>query len=366
MLATGEQVMTYSSTFFTNIGLPADLSQEDFAARIDDLIPDLLVGGLINSDTRDALVQNFDATPDLEVAQAKINHIFNSKTAYHEIKCAKSGAIICQILELHKVESLNALASDARKFLLLYIASKGDFDFPCLREDTSALPFHRNEFNVLFQWNTADDKQKEVIKSTYAPSIDEPAPNGHEYNSHTSATLDPDGFYSKVEEYGILREALTETRIKWRFLLLYRILENGYIRNLLETVQQNIFFNPKDTLNKAADSLQNEFSQLTALIDKNGLGDHFESIRKTLYNRKATNSFLAALHEKLEKDPRCKGKKGPHQGAFIVYQIRCSIVHAGEMSIFFDKYPDAAAGLQELYGYFDTAVFQYLGFRFKP
>ncbi|WP_155629260.1 hypothetical protein [Burkholderia territorii] len=358
--------MPYSATFLDILGLTSTSSRDAFIARLDDLIPDSLLGGLINSETRDTLIDNFESTLDLEVGKSKINLVFTSKTSYHEVKCAKTGTQACQILELHKVSSVDALVSDARKLLILYIAITGDMKFPFLLEDVSAPPFHRDDFNVLFLWGVVDDKKKELIRSTYSPSVDEPTANGNEYNPHTSATLDPDGFYSKVEEFGILREALSETRIKWRFLLLYRILENGYIRNLLESIQSNIFFNPKDTLIKATDSVQNEFLQLTALIDKNGLGEHFDAIRKAVYKGKSGNKFLEALQNKLESDPRAKKQKPAHQGAFIVYQIRCSIVHAGEMSIFFDKYPDATIGLQSLYEHFDTAIFKYLGFSFKP
>ncbi|WP_431823121.1 hypothetical protein [Burkholderia sp. F1] len=358
--------MSYSAIFLDALGLSSESSRDVFTTRLDDLIPESPLGGLINSETRDVLIDNFESTPDLEVGQSKINPFFTSKTSYHEVKCAKTGGLTCQILELHKVNSVDALVSDARKLLLLYIAITGDLKFPFLLEDVSESPFHRDEFNVLFLWGVVDDKKKELIRSTYSPSVDEPVASGNEYNPHTSATLDPDGFYSKVEEFGILREALSETRIKWRFLLLYRILENGYIRNLLESIQNSIFFNPKDTLIKASDSVQNEFSQLTALIDKNGLGEHFDAIRKAVYKGKTSNKFLEALQDKLDSDSRAKNQKSAHQGAFIVYQIRCSIVHAGEMSIFFDKYPDAAIGLQSLYDHFDTAVFKYLGFSFKP
>lgn len=356
--------MAYSERFLDFLELPGDTDAESFNNRLEEIIPDTPLSGLISNQTKQTLIDNFDQPLTFTTKITVPNTTFSNRSAYHEIRSSTNGDLICRVLELHKIGSFSELASDGERLLLLYIAHEGFTDFPFL--DPSGLgntpPFKTQNFNVIFEWTSQNSKEVDFISSVYAPSFT-PLIAKTDYNTHATLSLNSNGFYKKLEDFSILNEAISESRIKWRFLLLYRILENGYIRNLLEVIQNNIFFKPKDTLSKATETLANEYSQLTNLVEQNGLTPIFERIQRATHNTR--NLYLGAIKAKLEQDPRAKNSKPFQKGAFIIYQIRCSIVHAGEMSIFYDKYPDAEAGLHELYDLFDSAVFKYLGVEYQ-
>ena len=355
--------MAYSDIFLDILELSTGADAESFNNRLDEVIPDTPLNGLINNQTKQALIDNFDKPLRFTTKLTVPNTTFSNRSAYHEIHSSTSGDLICRVLELHKISNFSELASDGERLLLLYIAYEGFTDFPFLNSSVLGdTPFKTNNFNVIFEWMSQGDKEEEFIYSLYAPSF-VPLITKNNYNAHAVLSLNSSGFYTKLEDFSILNEAISESRIKWRFLLLYRILENGYIRNLLEVIQGNIFFKPKDTLSKATETLANEYSQLTNLVEKNGLTAIFEKIQRATHTTR--NSYLSAIKEKLDQDSRAKNSKPFQKGAYIIYQIRCSIVHAGEMSIFYDKYPDAEAGLHELYDLFDSAVFKYLGVEYR-
>lgn len=355
--------MAYSEIFLDFLELPLETDLESFSNRLEEMIPETPLSGLISNQTKQTLIDNFDRPLKFTKKITVPNTTFSNSSAYHEIH-STNGNLICRVLELHKISSFSALASDGEQLLLLFIAHEGFSDFPFLDPSGlgNALPFHNSNFNVIFEWAEQNPKEIDLISSIYAPSFT-PLVAHTDYNTHATISLNPNGFYTRLEDFSILNEAVSESRIKWRFLLLYRILENGYIRNLLEVIQQNIFFKPKDTLAKATDTLTNEYSQLTNLVEQNGLIALFEKIQRATHNTR--NLYLGAIKEKLEQDSRAKNGKPFQKGAYIIYQIRCSIVHAGEMSIFYDKYPDAESGLHELYDLFDNAVFKYLGVEYK-
>lgn len=356
--------MAYSEKFLEFLDLSTDSDIESFANRLEEIVPDAPLNGLINNQTKQDLIDNFNHDLKFTTKVTLPNTTFSNRSAYHEIRSSTDNSLICRVLELHKISGFSELASDGERLLLLYIAHEGFVDFPFL--DYSGVgntsPFYTQDFNVIFEWVNESTKEVDFIYSIYAPSFT-PLVEKTDYNTHAILSLNSNGFYTKLEDFSILNEAISESRIKWRFLLLYRILENGYIRNLLETIQSNIFFKPKDTLSKAAETLANEYSQLVNLVEKNGLSLIFEKIQRAAHTTR--NQYLSAIKEKLDQDPRAKNSKPFQKGAFIIYQIRCSIVHAGEMSIFYDKYPDAEAGLHEVYDLFDGAVFKYLGIEFN-
>ncbi|CAN7660044.1 hypothetical protein [Pseudomonas sp. LjRoot263] len=356
--------MAYSERFLEFLELPVDTDLESFSNRLEEIIPETPLSGLISDQTKQTLIDNFDIALNFTTKITTPNTTFSNSSAYHEIHSSINGTLICRVLELHKISSFSALASDGERLLLLFIAQEGFTEFPFLAPSGpgNALPFQNSKFNVIFEWTDQSAKETDLISSIYAPSFT-PLVAHTDYNTHATVSLNPNGFYTKLEDFSILNEAVSESRIKWRFLLLYRILEHGYIRNLLELIQQNIFFKPKDTLTKATETLTNEYSQLTNLIEQNGLIPLFDKIQKATHH--TTNLYLGAIKEKLEQDSRAKNGKPFQKGAYIIYQIRCSIVHAGEMSIFYDKYPDAESGLHELYDLFDNAVFKYLGIEYK-
>lgn len=356
--------MAYSERFFNHIELAVDADVETFKSRLEEIIPEAPLSGLVNNDTKQALVDNFGRSLTFTTKNTVPNAAFSNGSAYHEIHSVASGSIICRVLELHKVTSFSELASDGERLLLLYLAHEGYFEFPFIESSGTnyGSPFQTQAFNVIFEWENATAKEADFIHSLYAPTVVSLVAKTN-YNDHATLNLSSNGFYTRLEDFSILNEAISETRIKWRFLLLYRILENGYIRNLLESIQANIFFKPKDTLARATETLANEYSQLTNLVEHNGLSQLFEKIQRATHN--TGNSYLGAIKEKMDQDPRAKNSKPFQKGAYIIYQIRCSIVHAGEMSIFYDKYPDAEAGLHELYDIFDSAVFKYLGVEYR-
>lgn len=160
-------------------------------------------------------------------------------------------------------------------------------------------------------------------------------------------------------------EAARETKIKWKFLGLYRILEFGYLSNVLEGIQRDFLADPTMAVGDATEALKNEFNQFRNLSQQCNLDNYFEALADEFKELVASNNkFACALERRLGKDQRLKNHPGPAaKGVLVTYSIRCAIVHAGEGSLLFDSYFDAKSGLNCLIKHLECAVLSYLGIR---
>lgn len=163
----------------------------------------------------------------------------------------------------------------------------------------------------------------------------------------------------------LFKIATNEQSIKWKFLGFYRILEFGYLSNVLEGIQQQFLKDPNSAINDASDALKNEFNQFRKLSKENGLDVFFENLEDSFKILvQSHNQFACALEVRAGKDARLKAHTGSAaKGILITYLIRCAIVHAGEGALLFESYPDAESALHGLQDNLELAVLNYLGIK---
>jgi len=158
-------------------------------------------------------------------------------------------------------------------------------------------------------------------------------------------------------------EAVSEIKIKWRYLALYRIFEHGYLLHVFDKLKADFFLSPKESLTAATNSLDSELNQLLALVKDVALDSHFAEIYdKFVTIKNAGNRFACALEHSYSKGEHYKVYKESKikQGVLVCYKIRCSIVHAGVSSPIFDSYPDAGACLEALVSSLEIAAIHFL------
>ncbi|MBU2828491.1 hypothetical protein [Acidithiobacillus ferriphilus] len=161
----------------------------------------------------------------------------------------------------------------------------------------------------------------------------------------------------------LFRIAVSESSIRWRFLGFYRIIEFGYLANLLSVINRDFLKNPAKAAASASEALKNEYDQFTILSQKIGLDPNFDSLLTEFDGLvRNANTFACALEHQMESDSRLKRHRGrAAKGVLVVYLTRCAIVHAGEGALLFESYRDAEFALSKLISPLESAVLLYLG-----
>lgn len=157
---------------------------------------------------------------------------------------------------------------------------------------------------------------------------------------------------------------------KYGFLELYRALEAVFLSMILVNLEANFHSDANRALKQASDSLGKERVQLANACSTLGLGDFATRIARSI-NRldPVGNNFAKDLHRTFDKDTSTK----PYQlqdsewmGAWYIYQLRCSIAHAGASGIVFEDYGNDATDLiEEVYSDMEKLVFGALGISFN-
>lgn len=357
--------MTYSNVLFERLEIEQPIDQDAFSSAIENKDLSDFFPHLEQEEVRAALIDGFSKEIQFEMLKSEKNLSFYNNIVSHEIKShdetIEYGTVVelHKIIELQKIDSTYAPPTAALQTILLYCAKSGDFSLPFFSDPTGLNPFDIEEDRVLFAWNRNEAQVKEIAETVYSiRKRKNPKPLDN-YKPDQTIKITPTS-NSTHDALEFTSAALAEERVKWRFLMLYRVFENGYLRNILEDIQSGIFLNAKDALNKATEGVQNEFKQFLHLVDKNNLSHHFEQISIILRNQK-TNNYLNAIWQEVETDNRSKKAKPYQKGVFAMYQVRCSIVHSGEKSVFYDKYTDSDSGLLDLIEEFEKSIFLYIG-----
>ena len=157
-------------------------------------------------------------------------------------------------------------------------------------------------------------------------------------------------------------EAVSEIKSKWRYLSLYRILEHGYLSEVFERLQAEFFRSPKESLQRALDSVKSEDAQFISLADSASLEREFEALFDEFKNAKtALNQFACAVHHSLQQSENLRTTEKWKHGVLVCYKIRCAIVHAGLSSPIIDAYPDGEACIDMLLPTFESIALKFLG-----
>jgi len=159
----------------------------------------------------------------------------------------------------------------------------------------------------------------------------------------------------------LLQEALGETRPRWRFIALYRILEAAYLVALKDAFARDFLRAPKVAVERVQGALGSEQKQFDQLVVQHDLIANFDEIRVVIEGLPA-NNFASAIKKRVDEPlAREAGAKRWRLGVGYTYQIRCSIVHAGQRDVVFDRYEDGDDALVALLPSLERAVFALLG-----
>lgn len=159
-----------------------------------------------------------------------------------------------------------------------------------------------------------------------------------------------------------IASSLRTAPLKFRFIELYRIIEARFISDVKARLLSRYDAEPIAALSDAMDALKSEFNQLTRLAE--GQKSEFEDLWITIDDFKKTgNKFSYALFRSIEVKGRAGGGKFLAAAA-LIYQIRCSIVHAGERDMIFEKFPDADGLLTEILPKMERIVMLLVGIDF--
>ena len=166
-----------------------------------------------------------------------------------------------------------------------------------------------------------------------------------------------------VKYKALFLEAVSEIKLKWRTLALYRILEHGYLTEIYQTIEARFFESPEETLKSAVKLVGSEVSQFIALVDSAALRDDAKLIYDEYEKmRMAGNRFAIALDRSMSQSGQVQQASAPWQkGVLVFYKIRCAIVHAGLSAPIFDSYSDGDALLENLLPLCESLVLNFLG-----
>lgn len=354
--------MTYNANFFEILEIQSCNSPDELREVLVTQDISQISFGMDSLSVIDFLAENFNTEINFEFKTIEPNATFFNDIAFHEAFQDGNAAASAVIIELRKISSIESSPTEILKHLLLYSAITGDFDFPVYKNENDLPPFQTEKGNVIFFWFSATERQKEVLKYIYAPEKNRNIVFAN-YRNDSIIKINQNGSYTRQKDLKMLSMAMSEENLKWRFLMLYRIFENGYLSSILEELTSSFFARPKDAINSAADQIKSELTQFSSLVERCNLNAHFEQIQTTAHRLRGTNSFISAISTKLDSVGR--GYPNFKKGVFIAYQFRCAIVHAGEKEFFYDQYPDAEDALVKIHDSFDRAVFDYLGFKFS-
>ena len=161
-------------------------------------------------------------------------------------------------------------------------------------------------------------------------------------------------------------EAVASGHPKWRFLSLYRILENAYLNNIKKALLDDFDKDAGRAVDDAKRKLQAEVNQLLDLVGANALDPEFQSFNAEFDALIAgSNQFAIALDRAAQADAlyRVDVLK---KAVVRFYKLRCSIAHAGTSSVIYEQLHDANAAMLRLLPSVELIVLKSLGISGLP
>ena len=151
----------------------------------------------------------------------------------------------------------------------------------------------------------------------------------------------PTRHFSEVQGR-LVFEAASVTHPKWRFLSLYRILENAYLRNIRETLLGDFDKDASKAVDDAKKKLSSEVNQLIDLMKSQQLGAQFIAFNVEFEAQLVQhNRYVTALDKNAETDANYRNQDVAVKAVVRFYKMRCSIAHAGTSSVIYEQLPDA-------------------------
>lgn len=171
-------------------------------------------------------------------------------------------------------------------------------------------------------------------------SVAPPSIAKHATNIHIGS---PTRCFSEVQGR-LVFEAASVTHPKWRFLSLYRILENAYLRNIREALLDDFDKDASKAVEEAKKKLSTEVNQLINLMRSQQLDTQFTAFNDEFETLLALrNKYITALDRNAESDSNYGNRDVAVKAVVRFYKMRCSIAHAGTSSVIYEQLPDANA-----------------------
>lgn len=141
-------------------------------------------------------------------------------------------------------------------------------------------------------------------------------------------------------------------RLKYRYIELFRILENLYIHEQYKYIVNNFLISPKKVVGEVSKNISGEIEQLLHISTIKEMQTAFEKIYQDIDNEvNRGNKFAKAVKEKLTYYTNTRNLKMEYQykkGGAMLYAIRCAIVHSGEIDIVYENFDDGDELLDQL------------------
>jgi len=139
-------------------------------------------------------------------------------------------------------------------------------------------------------------------------------------------------------------EAASVTHPKWRFLSLYRILENAYLKKIRDVLLDEFDKDASKAVEEAKKKLSSEINQLISLMNGQQLETQFIAFNDEFERQLAMhNRYVTALDKNAETDLNYGNKNLAVKAVVRFYKMRCSIAHGGTSSVIYEQLPDANA-----------------------
>lgn len=165
----------------------------------------------------------------------------------------------------------------------------------------------------------------------------------------SSITVKSSEVLNTLSKTKLLSEAVAETQPKWRFLSLYRIVENAYLTNIKKRLIQAYDTDAKSAIDEAKKSLQSEINQLVALAEENDLIPELSPFNVQFDSLLAKhNRFLYAIERSAMDESLYKAQETYKKAIVRFYKLRCSIAHGGTSSTIFEEHLDGNDALMSL------------------
>ncbi|MCA6261992.1 hypothetical protein [Phenylobacterium sp.] len=155
-----------------------------------------------------------------------------------------------------------------------------------------------------------------------------------------------------------LENSFNTSPLKFRFLELYRMMEARFLAVVKKKLLDAFDSQPGVALQQASNSLKNEISLIKGLaeIQQNA----FEACWSAINQLKNGNQFAAALFRRAQDKTYASGSRWEN-GAVLIYQIRCAIVHAGQRDLIFERFSDSEDVLKAVIEHIERAALLLVG-----
>ncbi len=159
----------------------------------------------------------------------------------------------------------------------------------------------------------------------------------------------------------LVHEAMSSIHPKWKFLSLYRILENSYLQNIKNSLVRDFDRDAAKAVEEAQKKLSSEVFQLIDLMKARGIEAEFMNFNSEFEKQiTASNRYIIALDRSAKNDANYGSKDLAVKGAVRFYKIRCSIAHAGTSSVIYEQLADANAAMVTLLPSVESIVYRCL------